>query len=157
VTCRLEGGVRAVTHVRQAKVYVSPAAATIPDIERRIEQTENFISVLLGQNPAAVPRGRPLLQQFAGPIVPPGLPSSLLERRPDVRQAESQLAAATARIGVAKADYFPRVFLTGAAGVGGTWINGSWFGPTGLFAIGPQVSLPIFYMCRVKAGRGSAR
>ena len=132
------------------------AAATIPDVMRRIEQTENLISVLLGRNPAPVPRGRPLLQQFSGPIVPPGLPATLLERRPDVRQAEDELAAATARIGVAKAEYFPKVSLIGSAGVGGTLITGSWFGPTGLLAIGPQVSVPIFNMGRVGAGVDSA-
>jgi len=157
VTLRYQGGVAALIDVRQAEVLLYTAAATIPDIERRTEQTENFISVLLGRNPAAVPRGRPLLQQFAGPVVPPGLPSSLLERRPDIRQAESQLAAATARIGVAKADYFPRVFLTGSAGVGGTLVTGSWFGPAGLLAVGPQMTVPIFNMGRVAAGVDSAQ
>ncbi len=156
VTLRYKGGVAALMDVRQAEVLLYTAAATVPDIQRRIEQTENFISILLGKSPAPVARGRPLLEQIAGPIVPPGLPSSLLERRPDIRQAEDQLAAATARIGVAKSDYFPRVFLTGAAGVGGTWISGDWFGPTGLLAIGPRMSVPIFNMGRVGAGVDSA-
>jgi multidrug efflux system outer membrane protein len=88
--------------------------------------------------------------------VPAGLPSALLERRPDIRQAESQLAAATARIGVAKADYFPRVLLTGAAGGGGVYLNGDWFGPSGLLSIFPQVSLPIFNTGRIGAGVDSA-
>jgi len=156
VTLRYQGGVAALIDLRQAEVLLYTAAATIPDVMRRIEQTENLISVLLGRNPAAVPRGRPLLQQFSGPIVPPGLPATLLERRPDVRQAEDELAAATARIGVAKAEYFPKVSLIGSAGVGGTLITGSWFGPTGLLAIGPQVSVPIFNMGRVGAGVDSA-
>jgi multidrug efflux system outer membrane protein len=156
VRLRQEGGVAALIDVRQAEVLLYTAAQTVPDVERRIEQTENLISVLLGRNPDAVPRGRPLLQQLAIPAVPAGLPSSLLERRPDVRQAESQLAAATARIGVAKADYFPRVLLTGAAGAGGVMINGDWFGPSGLLTIGPQVSLPIFNMGRIGAGVDSA-
>ena len=156
VTLRYQGGVAALIDLRQAEVLLYTAAATIPDVMRRIEQTENLISVLLGRNPAAVPRGRPLLQQFSGPIVPPGLPATLLERRPDVRQAENELAAATARIGVAKAEYFPKVSLIGSAGVGGTLITGSWFGPTGLLAIGPQVSVPIFNMGRVGAGVDSA-
>src|SRR5262249_9839082 len=131
---------------------------TIPNIERQIEQTENLISVLLGRNPDAVPRGRTLPESLAltSPVVPPGLPSTLLERRPYIRSAESQLAAATARIGVAKADYFPRVTLTGAAGAGGVAINGSWFGPFGLASIAPQITLPIFNMGRVKAGVDSA-
>jgi multidrug efflux system outer membrane protein len=115
-----------------------------------------MISLLLGRNPDAVPRGRPLLQQLALPAVPAGLPSTLLERRPDIRTAESQLAAATARIGVAKADYFPRVLLTGSAGGGGTMINGTWFGPFALLGIGPSVSLPIFNMGRIGAGVDSA-
>jgi len=88
---------------------------------------------------------------------PPGCRRALLERRPDVRQAENQLAAATARIGVAKANYFPRVVLTGAAGAGGIRIDGSWFGPQGILAIAPQLTLPIFNMGRVGAGVDSAR
>jgi multidrug efflux system outer membrane protein len=158
VTMRFEGGVAAQMDVRQAEVLLYTAAETIPDVERRIEQTENLISVLVGQNPDVVARGRTLPENLAlvAPAVPAGLPSSLLERRPDVRQAESQLAAATARIGVAKADYFPRVTLTGAAGAGGLMINGSWFGPFGIASIGPQVTLPIFNMGRVRAGVESA-
>jgi outer membrane protein, multidrug efflux system len=142
--------------VRQAEVLLYTAAETIPDIERRTEQTENLISLLLGRNPEAVPRGRTLVQGIVPPTVPAGVPSYLLERRPDIRQAEAQLAAATARIGVAKADYFPRVLLTGAAGVGGVVLNGESFGPAGLLSIGPQVSLPIFNMGRIGAGVASA-
>ncbi|HSF04805.1 MAG TPA: efflux transporter outer membrane subunit [Methylomirabilota bacterium] len=156
VQLRQQGGVAALIDVRQAEVLLYTAAQTIPDVERRIEQTENLISLLLGRNPNAVPRGRSLLQQLALPSIPAGLPSSLVERRPDIRQAEGQLAAATARIGVAKADYFPRVLLTGAAGGGGVMLNGEWFGPSGLFAIAPQVSLPIFNTGRIGAGVDSA-
>ena len=158
VRMRFEGGVAAQIDLRQAEVLLYTAAETIPNVERQIEQTENLISVLLGRNPDAVPRGRTLPESLAltTPTVPPGLPSSLLERRPDIRQAESQLAAATARIGVAKADYFPRVTLTGAAGAGGVAISGNWFGPFGLVSIAPQVTLPIFNMGRIKAGVDSA-
>jgi outer membrane protein, multidrug efflux system len=156
VRLRQEGGVAALIDVRQAEVLLYTATETIPDLERRIEQTENVISLLLGRSPDAVPRGRPLVTQVALPAVPAGVPSALLERRPDIRQAEDQLAAATARIGVAKADYFPRVLLTGSAGAGGVAINGSWFGPTGLFSIGPQITLPIFNWGRIRAGVGSA-
>jgi outer membrane protein, multidrug efflux system len=157
VKLRQEGGVAALIDVRQAEVLVYTAAETIPDVERRIEQTENLISLLLGRSPDAVPRGRPLLQQLALPSVPAGLPSSLLERRPDIRQVESQLAAATARIGVAKADYFPQFLLTGAAGGGWVRLDSTWFGPSGLLAILPQVSLPIFNMGRIGAGVDSAQ
>ena len=156
VKLRQEGGVAAMIDVRQAEVLLYTATQTIPDLQRRVEQTENFISLLLGRSPEVIPRGRPLLTQVALPAVPAGIPSALLERRPDIRQAESQLAAATARIGVAKADYFPRVMLTGSGGAGGVAINGSWFGPTGLFAIGPQITLPIFNWGRIKAGVKSA-
>jgi outer membrane protein, multidrug efflux system len=155
---RYDGGVAALIDVRQAEVLLYTAAEAIPDIERRIEQTENLISQLLGRNPGPVLRGRSTAEQLAHapPTVPAGLPSSLLERRPDVRQAENQLAAATARIGVAKADYFPRVVLTGAAGAGGIRIDGSWFGPQGILAVAPQLTLPIFNMGRVGAGVDSA-
>src|SRR5207247_1155819 len=84
-------------------------------------------------------------------------PSALLERRPDIQQAEAELHAATARIGVAKADYFPRVFLSGAAAAGGISLDGSTFGPQGLFAIGPSITLPIFNAGRTGAGVDAAR
>jgi outer membrane protein, multidrug efflux system len=156
VKLREEGNVAALIDVRQSEILVATAAETLPETERQIEQTENVISVLLGRNPDAVPRGRPLLQQIDLPAVPPGVPSSLFERRPDIRQAEAQLAAATARIGVAKSDFFPRVFLTGAAVGGNILIDGSWIGPQGLFSIGPQVRLPIFNTGRTAAGVNSA-
>jgi len=156
VKLRQQGAVASMMDVRQAEVLLYTAAETIPDLERRIEQTENQISILLGRNPDAVPRGRTLLQQLALPAIPAGLPSSLLERRPDVQEAEGQLAAATARIGVAKSDYFPRVFLTGAAGAGGVKIDSSWFGPQGILTIAPQLTLPIFNTGRIGAGVDSA-
>jgi outer membrane protein, multidrug efflux system len=156
VRMREAGGVAALIDVRQAEILVVQAAEVIIETERQIEQTENFISVLVGHQPDVVPRGRPLLQQITLPAVPAGVPSSLFERRPDIRQAEDQLAAATARIGVAKADFFPRVFLSGSAAAGALLIDGSWVGPQGLFSIGPQVRLPIFNMGRTQAGVESA-
>ncbi len=152
VQVREAGGVAGLIDVRQAETLVAGAAQAIADIERRIEQTENVISLLLGRLPAPVPRGRPLGDQVATTAVPPGVPSSLLERRPDVREAEQQLAAATARIGLAKADFFPRVFLTGGAAVGGLTVNGQTFGPQGLFSLGPSLTLPVFTAGRVAAG-----
>ena len=98
------------------------------------------------------PRGRPLLQQLALPAVPPGLPSALLERRPDIRQAEQQLVSANAQIGVARALLFPRVALTGSAGVGAVGLDGTFFGPQGLFAIGPSLTAPIFSSGQIRAG-----
>ena len=100
VQARLDGGVAGILDVRQAETLLYTATRSIPDIQRQIEQTENFINILLGQNPGPVKRGRPLEQQIAAPALPPGLPSDLLTRRPDVRQAEQLLVAANAQIGV---------------------------------------------------------
>ena len=151
VQTREEGGVASLLEVRQAETLLYTAAANIPDLERRIEQTENLISVLLGRNPSAIPRGRPLLQQLALPEVPPGLPSTLLERRPDIRQAEQQLVSANAQIGVARALLFPQVALTGSAGAGAIGLDGTFFGPQGLFAIGPSLTAPIFNSGQIRA------
>jgi outer membrane protein, multidrug efflux system len=141
--------------VRQTEILVATAAQTIPDTERQIEQTENAISVLLGTNPGPVARGRPIGEQPL-PVLPAGMPSELLERRADVRRAEEELAAATARIGVAKSDFFPRLFLSGSLGAGGVNINGSWVGPQGLFALLPSITVPIFNAGRIAAGVDSA-
>jgi outer membrane protein, multidrug efflux system len=154
---RERAGVARLIDVHQSEILVATAAVTVPDILRQIEQTENVISILLGRPPAPVPRGRPLGEQIVATGLPSGLPARLLEQRPDVRLAESQLAAATARIGVAKADYFPRVFLTGAVNAGGLIVNGQTFGPQGLFAILPSVTVPIFNSGRVGAGVAAAR
>jgi multidrug efflux system outer membrane protein len=156
VEMREQGGVAALIDVRQSEILVAQAAQQIPETERQIAQTENALAVLLGRNPSDVPRGRLLVQQITAPALPTGVPSALLERRPDIVEAEAQLAAATARIGVAKSDYFPRVFLTGSAGAGGIWVNGSWAGPQGLFAIGPSFTVPIFNWGRTGAGVDAA-
>jgi multidrug efflux system outer membrane protein len=156
VTMREEGGVAALIDVRQTEILVATAAQTIPDTERQIEQTENALSVLLGANPGPIARGKTIGDQLALPPLPSGVPSELLERRPDVRQAEQELAAATARIGVAKSDFFPRLFLLGSVGAGGVNVNGSWFGPQGIFAFLPSFTLPILNWGRVAAGVKSA-
>jgi multidrug efflux system outer membrane protein len=156
VTRREQGGVAGLIDVRQAEILVAQAAESVIDTERLIEQTENAIAVLLGRNPDAIPRGRPLREQLTLPTVPPGVPSALFERRADIRQAEARLAAATARIGVAITDFYPRVFLSGAAAAGGLMVDGRWVGPQGLFSIGPQITLPIFNMGRTQAGVDSA-
>jgi multidrug efflux system outer membrane protein len=93
------------------------AAARIADLKRQMIQKENELSLLLGRNPGQIPRGQSLTDQVVPLVVPAGLPSELLQRRPDVVQAEQQLAAATARIGAAKADRFPKLSLTGLLGV----------------------------------------
>lgn len=102
--------------VSQAQQLVDAASEAIPDLERQIAQQENLLSILLGENPGPIPRGRPLIEQPEPPSVPAGLPSELLDRRPDIREAEENLIAANARIGVLKAALFPDVSLTATGG-----------------------------------------
>ncbi len=148
---REEGGVATLLDVRQAEQLYYSAAAAIPEVERRIEQKENQIRILLGQYPEAVPRGRPLTDQAMAPSLPPGLTSDLLRRRPDILQAEQQVVAANARIGEAIALLYPRVTISGFAGVGGAVINGSTFGPFGVFSALPTLTLPLFNAGRLQA------
>jgi len=152
VQARLDGGVAGILDLRQAETLLYTATKTIPEIQRQIEQTENFINILLGRNPGPIKRGRPLNEQVAAPTVPAGLPSDLLARRPDIRGAEQQLVSANAQIGVAKSLLFPQVTISGFAGAGGAVISGSSFGPFGVFNVLPAVTLPIFNMGRLQAG-----
>src|SRR6202046_2401440 len=101
----------------QAEQLVYTASETIPDLERQIQQQENVLSVLLGENPQSIPRGRPLTEQPVPQNAPTGLPTELLERRPDGRQVGENMAAANAQIGVAKAAFFPSISLTGLGGL----------------------------------------
>jgi outer membrane protein, multidrug efflux system len=146
-TFRVEHGVATKLDVLQAQQVLDEANATIPDLERQIAQEENAISILLGNYPQAVSRGRPLVEQQLPPDVPPGLPSALIERRPDIRQAEQNLVAANAEIGVAKAEFFPQIALTGSGG--GSFGRSSAFSglmttQLGIWAYGVQVSQPLF-------------
>jgi len=152
VSARLEGGVAGILDLQQALTLLYGATKSIPDIERQIEQTENSINILLGKDPAPIPRGRPLDQQLAPPTVPPGLPSELLNRRPDIRQAEQQLVSANAQIGVAKAKLFPQVTVSGFIGGGGILINGQTFGPLGILSALPVISFPLFNAGALAAG-----
>jgi len=152
IRTRQQGGVATLLDVRQAEQLVYAAAQTVPDIERLIEQTENRINLLLGKDPAPVTRGRSLTEQEQPPDAPAGLPSSLLERRPDIRAAEATLMAATANIGVAKAAYFPQISLTGFMGGQSSQLANLFSGPGGAWNFGPQVTLPIFNAGRVKSG-----
>lgn len=151
VQARVDGGVAGILDVRQAENLLYSATKTIPDLQRQIEQQENFINTLLGQNPGPVKRGRPLEQQIAAPALPPGLPTQLLTRRPDIRAAEQQLVAANAQIGVAMALLYPQVTLSGFAGAGTATISGANFGPYGVFSLLPAVTLPIFNAGRLQA------
>ena len=139
-----DGGATSLLDVRQAEQLVFGAGAAASDLELRIEQEENFISILVGKNPDAVARGRRLLDQPHPLEVPAGLPSSLLERRPDILQAEQQLVAANAQIGVAKADYFPQISLTAVGGYQSSALTRLFTGPAGLWTFGASAVQPIF-------------
>jgi multidrug efflux system outer membrane protein len=146
------GGGTSMLDVRQAEQLVSTAAETIPDLERQIEQQENFLSTLLGNNPGPIARGMKLTEQPHAPEVPAGLPSSLLERRPDIREAEAQLIAANAQIGVAKAAYFPQINLTADAGYQSSALTSLFSGPAGLWSFGGSLVQPIFSGGSIRAG-----
>jgi multidrug efflux system outer membrane protein len=152
VQIREQGGTTSLLDVRQSEELVYTAAANIPDLERRIEQQENFISILLGANPAPVTRGKPLLDTVILPTVPAGLPSALLERRPDIQSAEQQLVAANAQIGVAKAAYYPQITLTAIAGYQSPALTNLFTGPAGFWNFGGQLVQPIFTGGRIRSG-----
>jgi len=139
-----DGGSTSLLDVRQAEQLVFTAGSEVPSLEQQIEQQENFISILLGNNPAPVPRGRSLTDQPHAPRVPVGLPSSLLERRPDIRQAEQQLIAANAQIGVARSLYFPQIALTANAGYQSSALTDLFTGPAGFWTFGSTLAQPIF-------------
>jgi multidrug efflux system outer membrane protein len=144
---RLDHGVATKLDVLQAQQVLDTANAAIPDLERQIAQEEDALSILLGNYPQDIARGTPLVEQTLPPEVPAGLPSSILERRPDIREAEQILVAANADIGVAKAQFFPQISLTG--GGGGSFGRDSVFPSLfqtqlGIWSYGAQVSQPIF-------------
>jgi len=146
-----DGGSTTLLDVRQAEQLVFTASAEIPVLERQIEQQENFLSILLGQNPGDIPRGQTLTEQRQPPEVPPGLPSSLLERRPDIQQAEAQLLAANAEIGVARAAYFPQISLNGAGGFQSSALTNLFTGPAGAWSFGASLTQPIFTGGRLRS------
>jgi len=146
-----EGGSTSLLDVRQAEQLVFTAAANVPSLEQQIEQQENLISILLGNNPGPIPRGRKLTEQEHPPTVPVGLPSSLLERRPDIHQAEEQLIATNALIGVAKAAYFPQIPLSASAGYQSSALTGLFSGPAGFWNLGAALMQPIFTAGRLKS------
>jgi multidrug efflux system outer membrane protein len=130
--------------VSQAEQLVYTASETIPDLERQIQQQENVLSVLLGKNPQSIPRGRALTEQPVPQNVPAGLPSELLERRPDVRQAEEFMVAANAQIGAAKASFFPSLALTGLGGLQSNALNRFISEPSETWAGAFSVTQPVF-------------
>jgi multidrug efflux system outer membrane protein len=120
-------------------------------LELDIEQQENFISILLGRDPGPIPRGRALTEQLREAMVPPGLPSSLLERRPDILEAEHQLIAANARIGAARARYFPQIALTGVAGYQSSALTALFASSAGFWSAGAALAQPIFNAGRLRS------
>ncbi len=144
VAARVEGGVASELELDQAKSLVASAQAEMALLERAQEQTENLISYLLAKQPGPVARGRSLTEQPQPPQVPAGLPSTLLDRRPDLRQAEQQLIAANARVGVAKAAFFPSINLTAAGGYQSADLLGVVNRAGFAYSMGGFVDLPIF-------------
>jgi multidrug efflux system outer membrane protein len=148
---RQQRGVSNMLDVRQAEQLVYSATEIIPALEQAIEQQENFLSFLLGKNPSGVLRGLGLVEQQMPPSVPAGLPSDLIERRPDIRAAEQNLIAANALIGVAKAAYFPRITLTGFLGFESTQLSNLFSGSRNVWSFTSQATQPIFTAGRLKS------
>jgi multidrug efflux system outer membrane protein len=144
IRSRERNGLATTLEVRQGEQLVQAAQQVIPSVEQRIDLTENQISLLLGRTPGSVRRGRLLTEQEQPLSVPAGLPSALLERRPDIRAAEQRLISANAQIGVAKAAYYPRISLTGLLGYQSGQLSNLFSVPTGLWQFVPQVTQPIF-------------
>jgi multidrug efflux system outer membrane protein len=128
----------------QSEQLVYTASESIPDLERQIQQQENLLSILLGENPGSIPRGRALTEQPVPDSVPAGLPSELLERRPDVLEAEANMMAANAQIGVAKAAFFPSIALTGTGGLESNQLSRFISAPSEAWLGALSVAQPIF-------------
>jgi len=148
---RQRGGVATLLDLRQAEELVDSAAESIPQLQQQIEQTEDRIALLLGKDPQGINRGRGFLDQNLPPEVPAGVPSALLERRPDIRAAEQALVAANADIGVAKAAYFPQISLTGTIGGQSSKLTSLFSGPNGAWTFVPQITQPIFTAGRIRS------
>ena len=147
---REQGGATSLVDVRQAEQLVYSATGEIATLERQIAQQENFISALLGHNPAPIQRGGDI-DALLFPAVPDGLPASLLERRPDIRQAEQNLIAANADIGVAKAAYYPDISLTALLGLESAQLSDLFKGPSKAWSFGVGVLQPIFNAGRIRS------
>ena len=151
-TINFKGGYYSLTDVDQALLLVEQAEAEVISLNQLIPQTENSLSILLGRNPGPINRGLNLVDQPHLPDVPVGLPSALLERRPDVRESEQALVAANANVGVAKAAFFPQISLTGSFGASSTALTSFLQGPATFWAVGGQLAQPIFEGGRITSG-----
>jgi multidrug efflux system outer membrane protein len=138
--------------VSQSEQLVYTASESIPDLERQIRQQENLLSILLGENPGSISRGQALTEQPVPEAVPAGLPSELLERRPDVRQAEEIIVAANAQIGVAKASFFPSISLTGTGGLESNALNRFINAPSQTWFGALSVAQPVFQGGALRSG-----
>jgi multidrug efflux system outer membrane protein len=150
-TVKFKGGESALSDVYQAQTLLEQAEAEVITLQQAIPQTENNISILLGRNPGPIARGLSIVDQPHLPEVPAGLPSALLQRRPDVRRAEENLVAANADVGVAKAAFFPQIPLTAAFGAQSTSITSFLQGPATFWSVGGQVIQPLFQGGRIKS------
>ena len=155
-TQRLEGGVSSQLPVSRATAIQASAAAQAVELQRQIALTENQLSVLLGQNPAEFETQAKLLEETVPPDVPAGLPSALLERRPDVLQAEQNIRYANAQVGVATAEYFPKIGLTTFFGKLSSPLEDLSLGKTNAWAAGMNFAGPIFQGGRLKANKREA-
>jgi outer membrane protein, multidrug efflux system len=144
ITLRQQRGVATMLEVRQAEELVYDAKEVIPGLELSIEQTENFLSFLTGRNPSAIERGLSLTERQLPPTVPAGLPSDLLERRPDIRAAENTLTAANLRIDVAKKEFFPRISLTAFLGYESGQLTSLFSASRNIWTLAGSVTQPIF-------------
>jgi len=156
VRLRVDNGYSAEIELRQAEVLVKGARASLTSLELQAEQTENQLATLLGRNPGPIVRGRSPLEQDLTPSLPAGLPSMLLDRRPDIRQAEEQLIGDHNLVAVAKAAYFPTISLTSAAGFASSALLNLLSVPSGTWSFGPTASMPIFHAGAIRAGVRSA-
>jgi multidrug efflux system outer membrane protein len=141
---RFQQGAASKLETSRARGALGEAQANIPQLESEIVAKENQISILLGQPPAPIPRGTPMYDQPVVPTVPAGLPSTLLERRPDLRQAEQQLVSANARIGIAKAEFFPKLSLTALLGTASPEVSALTGGSATIWAVAGMFSGPLF-------------
>ena len=140
---RFEGGIISVLELSQNRSQYEEALATIPPLEKAIAQQENGLSVLLGRNPGPIPRGKDI-DHLTLPAIPAGLPSDLLERRPDIRRTEQNLIAANALIGAARAAYFPTISLTGLFGYASTSLSRLFDSQSKVWSYGAPITMPIF-------------
>jgi outer membrane protein, multidrug efflux system len=151
-TIKFKGGDSAITDVYQAQLLLEQAEAQVVLSQQQIAQAENQISILLGRNPGPIARGFSLTDQPHMAVVPTGLPSALLERRPDVRQSEALLMAANANVGVAKAAFFPQISLTGLFGAQSTALTSFLQGPATVWSLAGEALQPLYAGGAIRSG-----